>query len=83
MKKNGAVPLNYNPKNRPNRQDMNDEFLENGAIYISKYSSFLKSKCRISGKIGLYIMSPEDSFQIDSLEELEMIKNIIKNRKSI
>ncbi|WP_428326238.1 cytidylyltransferase domain-containing protein [Nitrosopumilus sp.] len=82
IRKNGAIPLNYNPKNRPNRQDMNSEFLENGAIYITKYSAFLKSKCRISGKIGLYVMNSDDSVQIDSLEELEIIKKIIKNRKS-
>jgi len=78
MKKNTAIPLNYNPKNRPNRQDMKKEFVENGAIYISTYSAFQKSKCRISGKIGLYVMTPESSYQIDSFEEFNIIKDILK-----
>lgn len=81
MKKNTAIPLNYNPKNRPNRQEMKKEFVENGAIYISNYSAFQKSKCRISGKIGLYVMTPESSYQIDSLEEFNIIKDILKNKK--
>jgi len=81
IKKNTAAPLNYDPKNRTNRQDMKKEFVENGAIYITNYSSFQKTKCRISGKIGLYIMPSEVSYQIDTLEEFNIIEDILKNKK--
>ncbi len=69
---NKIIPMNYNPLQRPNRQEMENEFIENGAIYITKYSSFVKSKCRISGKIGIYKMLPQFSIDID--EEFDLVK---------
>ena len=79
IKNNNAIPLNYNPEKRPNRQEFNNQFIENGAIYITKFSSFQKSKCRISGKIGFYEMPKELSIDIDTksdLLEASKIKNI-------
>lgn len=69
-KKNELLPMNHAPKKRPNRQQMNDQFIENGAIYITKYDAFKKSKCRISGKIGLFEMPKELSIDIDSKSDL-------------
>ena len=74
--------MNYDPLNRPNRQEIKDEFVENGAIYISKYSNFIKSKCRISGKIGLYVMKPEVSIEIDSRIDFEIVEKIMKQKNS-
>ncbi|MCV0411925.1 acylneuraminate cytidylyltransferase family protein [Nitrosarchaeum sp.] len=75
-----GVPINYNPTQRPNRQEMKNQFVENGAIYITTYNAFKKSLCRISGKIGMYFMSPEDSYQIDSLDEFYFIETLMKNK---
>jgi CMP-N,N'-diacetyllegionaminic acid synthase len=75
-------PVSYNPKNRPNRQDMNKQFFENGAIFISTYDAFKKSKCRISGKIGFYEMSLESSYNIDTKKDLEYVKKLIKKEKN-
>jgi N-acylneuraminate cytidylyltransferase len=78
LKKNTLTPKNHNPKNRPNRQQMNDQFIENGAIYITKYNAFKKSNCRISGKIGLYEMPKELSIDIDNkLDLVEANKKFI------
>ena len=82
IKNGNGVPINYDPNNRPNRQQINQEFLENGAIYITKYSAFMKSKCRISGKIGIYEMSKEDSIQIDTKGDIEMVKNMLKTKEN-
>ena len=79
--KKNYFPTNYDPKNRPNRQDIEDQFFENGSIYITKYSSFLKTKCRISGNIGIYEMTEEDSIEIDSPFDLLHAQLILKNRK--
>jgi len=81
IKKN-AKPMNYDPLNRPNRQEIKDEFVENGAIYISKYSNFIKSKCRISGKIGLYVMKPKVSIEIDDKIDFEIVEKIMKQKSS-
>ena len=70
IRNNDVVPINYNPKKRPNRQEFKNQFIENGAIYITKYSSFKKSKCRVSGKIGFFKMQKELSIDIDTKSDL-------------
>lgn len=36
MSHNKLIALNFNPYNRPRRQDMNTEFIENGMFYVSQ-----------------------------------------------
>ena len=79
LQKNILIPKNHNPKNRSNRQQMNNQFIENGAIYITKYNTFKKSHCRISGKIGLYEMPKELSIDIDNKLDLVEANKKIKN----
>lgn len=76
--RNGVRPVNYDPRKRPNRQNMKNQFIENGAIYITKTSSFFKSKCRISGKIGIYEMPKEQSIDIDTNLDLYLAEKSIK-----
>lgn len=77
--KQKAIPINYNPKNRPRRQNFQNQFIENGAIYITKYSSYQKSKCRISGNIGLYEMSEKTSLDIDTMDDLRKADQILSS----
>jgi N-acylneuraminate cytidylyltransferase len=58
-------PLNYDPNNRPRRQDWDGYYIENGAFYISKRGAILKSKCRISGKIDFWEMDSKTFFELD------------------
>lgn len=60
-----AVAQNYNPMKRPRRQEWEGFFVENGAFYVTSRQNLLKSKCRISGRIGLYEMPEETYFEID------------------
>lgn len=73
-------PLNNDPKNRPNRQDVKNQYIENGAIHITKYKSFMKNKCRLSGKIGIYEMPEHISFEIDSIYDLKIAEFLLKNK---
>ena len=68
------VPVDYDPQNRPNRQEMEEQFFENGAIFATKYKNFKQSNCRISGKIGFYQMPLELSYNIDSLDDLKSLR---------
>lgn len=79
-KSNGkkVFPINYDFKNRPRRQDKENEFLENGAIYIFKTELFKKFKNRLFGKIGIYSMSREFSTEIDNDFEFWICEEIIK-----
>lgn len=78
---NTAEPINYDPSNRPNRQDITNEFIENGAIYITSYESFQKTHCRISGRIGLYIMPEELSLEIDSSYDLFLAEQLLNKKE--
>ena len=76
--KNTIMPIDYNPKQRPNRQKMDEQLFENGAIFATKTNNFIKSKSRISGKIGFYTMPLESSYNIDSYADLKLIRRFLK-----
>ena len=71
------APYNWDINNRPRRQDMPKLFVENGAFYITKKEDLLNYKLRYSGKIGYVQMKQESSFQIDTLDDLELIKKLL------
>lgn len=71
-------PDNWDLKNRPMRQDMPEKYVENGALYITKREALLTSRCRYSGKIGIVEMPFYRSFQIDTQDDLDFIRQIIK-----
>jgi CMP-N-acetylneuraminic acid synthetase len=65
MKKKNFPIATYHPHKRPNRQDRNDWYRENGAIYFTKKYVLEQMRCRLGGTIGLYVMPKERSFEID------------------
>jgi len=73
-----GTPDNWDIYNRPMRQDMSEKYVENGALYITTRQALLESKCRYSGKIGILEMPLYRSFQIDTYDDLELIKKILK-----
>jgi CMP-N,N'-diacetyllegionaminic acid synthase len=72
--------VNYDPQKRLNRQNFKDQFIENGAIYITKYSLFKKNKNRISGKVGIFEMNENDSIDIDTTLDLLYAESILKSK---
>ena len=74
----GAAPINYNFKKRQRRQDIKPEYRENGAVYILEYENFMKEKSIPCGRIGLYIMPVENSFEIDDNFDFWLCEQIIK-----
>lgn len=75
--KNKTIP-NYNLKQRPRRQEIKKTILENGSFYIFDKQNFLKSRNRLFGKIGFYLMQKYRGFQIDNLEDVKFINTIFK-----
>ncbi|MBR3229512.1 MAG: acylneuraminate cytidylyltransferase family protein [Bacilli bacterium] len=77
----GSVsPTNYDFNNRPRRQEFNGNLVENGAFYICSRKNLLKSKCRISGKIGCHVMSEKTYYEIDELDDWTIIESLINSR---
>jgi len=71
-------PLDWDIYNRPMRQDMPETYIENGAFWITSKKQLLKSKLRYSGKIKPYCMPVKRSFQIDTLEDFDLIDTIMR-----
>lgn len=83
IKEDSSVcPVNFDPANRPMRQDYGIEYIENGNLYVFKPSVIRDSGSRIGGKISLYPMSALQSLQIDSKEDLVQMENILAISKS-
>lgn len=64
-----GVAKNYDIFNRPRRQDMPKQYLENGALYISSVGSIKKHQNRISGTIAYHVMPEFTSFEIDETSD--------------
>ena len=69
--------LNWDIKNRPMRQEVNEEYIENGAFYITRKSDLLTSKLRYSGTKKVVVMPYLRSFQVDTLDDLNLIKGLL------
>ena len=74
--------LNLEPKNwamdkRPMRQNVDELLVENGAFYISTRKQLLNSKLRYGGKIGYFEMPLYRSFQIDTYDDIELMKKLL------
>jgi N-acylneuraminate cytidylyltransferase len=77
---NGARPLNYDPKNRPLRQERSPLYREQGAIYMTKKELLFNEHCRLGGKVALYVMSDEKSANIDSIKDFEKVEKLLENQ---
>lgn len=60
------------------RQKLPLAFLPNGAIYLAKFKFFTQSKSFNSQKMSFYIMSDESSLDIDTMNDFNTLKRILK-----
>ena len=74
----GVVSVNYDFKNRKRRQDIPNNFLENGSFYLFKPQILKIHKNRLGGKISFYKMEKHKMFQIDNLEDLRLCEVVMK-----
>ncbi len=63
-----------------NRQDFNEVYRPNGAIYIFKLSDFLKKKKIPIKNSTPFIMKEDESLEIDNLLDLKIIKKKLKKK---
>jgi len=76
-----GIPQNYDPEKRPRRQEKVWEYVENGAIYITEISLFLKHGSRIVGTPLFYVMPKELSWDLDTLHDWDMTEYIISKHR--
>ena len=73
-----GIPINYDPQNRPRRQDWQGYYIENGAFYISSRKNILQHKCRITPPVGFWEMNKPALLEIDTQGDLEFAEKILK-----
>ena len=74
----GYRSLSYDFKNRQIRQQRPVDVLENGSFYICKPWVLHEHENRLGGRITVHKMNPLCSYQIDTLEDVELIDKIIE-----
>jgi len=79
--KNKKLSANYNYKKRPRRQDYQPDYRENGAVYVTKTGILLKEKNRLGGKIGMVLMEPKDSIDIDNEFDFWLVEQMLRYRQ--
>lgn len=75
-----ATPLNYDPQQRPRRQDIPDRVAENGAFYLATREVWASSACRLGGRTGAYIMQPWQAWEIDTENDWTRLEHVVAER---
>lgn len=74
---NDVEPIDWDVYKRPRRQDVQENYVENGMFYMTNKENLLTSKLRYSGIKGIVETDLKDSFQIDVTEDLKLVKKLI------
>lgn len=77
-KQKDIIPMNYDYKQRKRRQDMTQEYIETGSIYVFKVDTYKKEGTYICGKKGIYEMPDEYSFEIDEPFDFWLSEKILE-----
>ncbi len=70
--------VNYDWRNRKRRQDIAEQYIENGSFYLFTPSVLMENNNRFGKKIGYVEMEFWKMFEIDSLEDLRMCSALMK-----
>ena len=73
----GDAEALYDYRNRPRRQDIapaDRRYRETGSIYISRTEAFRDSGNRLSGKIIMFEMAEEESWELDSEADFQILE---------
>ena len=74
-------PVNYDPENRPRRQDFDGWQMENGAFYLTRSWVLKDLRCRLGGRIGIHEMAAETAVEIDGETDWIIVENLLQKYK--
>lgn len=75
-----GTPMNYDPNNRPRRQEWDGYYIENGAFYISSRNEILKTACRITPPVDFWEMSVQNIFEIDEPADIDIVEKLFPSK---
>ena len=73
--------LNYDPFNRPRRQDFDGLLIENGSVYATTKASLKKHKNRLGDKVAVVKMSEDSLLEIDSESDWIAVESLLIERQ--
>jgi CMP-N,N'-diacetyllegionaminic acid synthase len=73
--------VNFDPHHRPRRQDLPEEYRENGSIFVFKPWVLRTYQNRLGGKIVLYPMDYWSAFEADTEDDFALCEWILKSRQ--
>ncbi|WP_299244515.1 acylneuraminate cytidylyltransferase [uncultured Aquimarina sp.] len=71
-------PINYDPYNRPRRQDFDGVYMENGAFYINTVGQIKEYQNRLSGNIGISLMPEYTDVELDEEDDWQRAEILMK-----
>lgn len=66
--------INYDYKKRPRSQELRFQYMETGSIYITNKNLLNKTSNRLGGKIIPFIMDFITNFEIDTIDDVEIVE---------
>lgn len=76
-----GAALNYDPFERPRRQDFKGLLIENGAVYSVTKQALKKTKNRLGEHIALVKMTEDSLFEIDSESDWIAVESLLIERQ--
>ena len=73
----------YDYRHRPQRQQMDPQYEENGSIYVFTREHWERTHNRLGGRISLYVMPEECRIQVDSPLDLWMAGTILERQGAL
>lgn len=70
----------YNPAERPLRQDLREYdyfYKETGSLYLSRTEIYEREGNRIGGRVGLFVMDEAEGVDIDTLVDLRIAEQVL------
>ncbi|WP_397362225.1 cytidylyltransferase domain-containing protein [Olleya sp. R77988] len=79
--KEDGTAINYDPFNRPRRQDFDGLLIENGAVYTCKKEVLQNKNNRLGDTIGIVKMPEESLHEIDSEADWIVVEKLLIQRQ--
>ncbi len=78
IRSNNLESINYDWKNRKQRQELPKQHIENGSFYLFRPEFLRKNNNRFGGRIGIVEMDFWKMFEIDSMNDFRMCSALMK-----
>jgi len=74
-------PLNYDPRQRPRRQEFTGSLMENGAFYFTRRVVLESARNRLGGRITIHEMTPDCATEIDEPADWKPVERLLRQQR--